>query len=1079
MNVRTARWTAWFLVFAYVILAAIGLSLQGLTRAPFGAAALPIAVILVSLVGGWIVTGALIISRHPRHPVGWLLCAGLFFPALDMFSAGYAAYATYRHAGSLLGVTLALVWLKLANLAPLGLVAFTLIVLLFPDGRFPSPGWRKVVWTTIGTLCLFLLLQAVEPDPVSFGFLLLGANPLAVSPTLWVYLLPLMWAAFSILALCYAAAIVSLIVRLRQSRGDVRQQVKWLLPPVGLYGIFVLLFLIGLAAADDAIVGISIAVGQLAAAGIVIAIAIAIFKYRLYDIDLILNRTLVYGALTASVVGLYVLTVGGAGLVFQANLSLAALLITAVATGMIYRPVRAFLQRGVDRLMFGNAGGPPDRSGPHPSDPVLSDDLQSPVEANERLNRNTPAAPVEAVSGQPHGRWMRLARTGWYLCALIAWGILILSITSQVIQIAGASQANLTAQSPAWLIARLVAQTAASLVSLVLAGVLYLKRPKEGLVLLTSYFLLVNGMVITPLTFLESYWPGAHRLNYAVIQPLLFAPLLVTFLSVFPNGRFTPVWTRWLVAGAILHAPVGTFLLTAGALSMPTSGFILAVLTWFALIFTGIYAQIHRYRRVSNAVERQQTKWFLFGFSAAAVLALLLTAFTIGFNYLSPDVPLSWWAPSINLGWALAFAALPVSLTFAVMRYRLFDIDLIINRALVYGGLTLSVAAIYIVLVTLTVGWLGLVFQAQSNLIMALLATGVVALLFQPLRERLQRGVNRLLYGERDDPIEVLSRLGKRLENALPTDQVLPALVETIAQTLKLPFTGIAIQGQIVAAFGKPPENPVTFPLVFQGESTGELLAVPRSPDEAFTLAEMRLLRNLARQAGAAIQNAKLTADLQWSRQTLVTAREEERHRLRRDLHDGIGPTMAGLTLKLDAAKDLIASSLETGETASLEEAVRLLAELKSQTQETVHDIRRIVHGLRPPSLDVLGLAPALQAQFSQVAAPANLRIQMTTTPQNFPRLSAAIEVAAYRIVLEAVTNVIRHANAQTCKVSLVLENGYLQVEIADDGVGIPKERNFGVGLTSMCERAEELGGRFAQDTSSQGTCIYAEIPVP
>jgi hypothetical protein len=300
-----ARWIAWFLVFAYFILAAIGLSLQGLTRAPFGAAALPIAVILVGLVGVWIVTGALIISRHPRHPVGWLLCAGLFSPALDMFSAGYAAYAAYGYAGSLPGVTLALVWLKLANLAPLGLVAFTLIALLFPDGKYPSPRWRKVAWTTVGTVCLFLPLQAVEPDPVSFGFLPLGANPLAVSPILWVYLLPLMWLAFYVLVLCYGAAFASLVIRLRNSHGDVRQQVKWLLPPVGLYGIFLLLFLIGLAEADDGIVGLSIAVGQLAAAGIVIAIAFAIFKYRLYDVDLIINRTLVYGALTASVVAIY------------------------------------------------------------------------------------------------------------------------------------------------------------------------------------------------------------------------------------------------------------------------------------------------------------------------------------------------------------------------------------------------------------------------------------------------------------------------------------------------------------------------------------------------------------------------------------------------------------------------------------------------------------------------------------------------------------------------------------------------------------------------------------------------------
>jgi two-component system NarL family sensor kinase len=313
---------------------------------------------------------------------------------------------------------------------------------------------------------------------------------------------------------------------------------------------------------------------------------------------------------------------------------------------------------------------------------------------------------------------------------------------------------------------------------------------------------------------------------------------------------------------------------------------------------------------------------------------------------------------------------------------------------------------------------------------------------------------------------------------ALPSDQVLPALVETIAHTLKLPFVGITVKGQAVTAYGQTTENPVAFPLTFQGERSGELLVAPRGLDESFTPAEMRLLRNLARQAGAAVRNAQLTADLQRSRQTLVTAREEERHRLRRDLHDGIGPTMAGLTLKLDAAKDLVTTGLETGEKEDLEEAVQLLDELKVQTQETVQIIRHIVYTLRPPSLDVLGLIPALQAHFGQVVAPRNLDIKMITSPQEFPRLSAAVEVAAYRIVLEAVTNVIRHAHAGLCEVSLRLENGHLKIEIEDDGQGLPSARMHGIGLDSMRERAEELGGRFEVSASPEGTCVSAQIPV-
>jgi signal transduction histidine kinase len=417
----------------------------------------------------------------------------------------------------------------------------------------------------------------------------------------------------------------------------------------------------------------------------------------------------------------------------------------------------------------------------------------------------------------------------------------------------------------------------------------------------------------------------------------------------------------------------------------------------------------------------------------------------------------------------------PLSLGASILRYQLFDIDIIINRTLVYGALTAIVVAIYVVIV----GVVGTLLHTQGNLLITLLATGLIAVLFHPLRERLQRAVNRLLYGERDDPIEALSRLGKQMEVALPSDQVLPSLVKTIAQTLKLPFVGITLRGvQREISFGQETENPVAFPFIFQGETTGVLLVSPRNPGEKFTAGEMRLLQNLARQAGAVVRNAQLTADLQRSRQTLVTAREEERHRLRRDLHDGIGPTMASLTLKLDAAKDLVSSGLESGRKQELEEAVQLLSELKTQTQETVQNIRHIAHTLRPPSLDVLGLIPALQAHFGQVGTPRNMNIQMTATPPNFPRLSAAVEVAAYHIVLEAVTNVIQHAQAERCEVSLALDNDNLKMEIKDDGVGLPKARAHGIGLDSMRERAEELGGRFELSSSQRGTQVCAEIPI-
>ena len=351
MSARTARWIAWAIVAIYFILAAIGLTLQGIARAPYAQTPLPALVFLVSLVGVWIVTGALVISRHPRHPVGWLLCAGLFTGAMDMFAAGYTAYDSHLSPGSLPGVDLALVWLKLVNLGPHGVVVFTLLVLLFPDGRFLSSGWRKVAWTTVGALLLFLPLQAVEPGVVDPVLRPLRTNPLGIGASSWAVLKPAMWFAFSVLVLCYGAAFVSLIIRLRSSRGDVRQQIKWLLFPVGLFGIFVLLFIVGLSTADDAIVGIGVVVGQLAIASIVIAVAFAIFKYRLYDIDLIISRTLVYGTLTAILALVYYSVV----LLLQQAVpseSPVAVVSSTLVVAALFTPLRRRIQRIIDRRFY-------------------------------------------------------------------------------------------------------------------------------------------------------------------------------------------------------------------------------------------------------------------------------------------------------------------------------------------------------------------------------------------------------------------------------------------------------------------------------------------------------------------------------------------------------------------------------------------------------------------------------------------------------------------------------------------------------------------------------------------------------
>ena len=221
----------------------------------------------------------------------------------------------------------------------------------------------------------------------------------------------------------------------------------------------------------------------------------------------------------------------------------------------------------------------------------------------------------------------------------------------------------------------------------------------------------------------------------------------------------------------------------------------------------------------------------------------------------------------------------------AILRYRLWDIDVVFNRTLVYGALTAIVVALYTLIV---VGTLGTLFQARADLAVSLVATGVVAVLFAPLREWLQRGVNRLMYGERDDPYAVLSRLGKRLEATIAPKAALETIVETVAQALKVPYAAINLkqdgtQFATGAEHGTLMGEPLLLPLVYQRETVGHLIVAPRAPGEIFSSADVRLLEDLARQVEVVVHAVRLTADLQHSREKLVTTREEEQRRLRRD----------------------------------------------------------------------------------------------------------------------------------------------------------------------------------------------------
>jgi signal transduction histidine kinase len=497
-------------------------------------------------------------------------------------------------------------------------------------------------------------------------------------------------------------------------------------------------------------------------------------------------------------------------------------------------------------------------------------------------------------------------------------------------------------------------------------------------------------------------------------------------------------------------------------LAASQQAFVVVPLAFLLILLT----QIYRYLRGSTLVERAQIKWFVIGFALMVGLGQAIDMLT------GTDST----AAMTELGFRgdfdeLSMLIIPITIGIAILRYRLFDIDVIINRALVYGSLTALVIGLYVIVV----GYLGSLLRAENNLLISLFATGIVAVLFQPMRDWLQRGINRLMYGRRDEPVTVLSQLGARLEQTVLPDEILPGLVDTVAQALKLPYAAITLkvaeEYKIQAETGRVLGSTESFPLVYQGEAIGQLLVARRAPGEDFNPADRLLLTNIARQAGAVAYSVRLNTALQQSRQQLVTAREEERRRLRRDLHDGLGPQLASQTLTISA----VSKFLETNP----EKARELLGHLKTQSQTAIQDIRRLVYDLRPPTLDELGLVEALRKGIGQHNS-AEGSIDIITDPDQLPALPAAVEVAVYRIAHEAITNTVRHAHAQRCTVTILVQDHHLDLTIADDGRGYPADFRFGVGLNSMRERAEELGGtiRF-ENQPAGGAAVQVRLPLP
>lgn len=565
---------------------------------------------------------------------------------------------------------------------------------------------------------------------------------------------------------------------------------------------------------------------------------------------------------------------------------------------------------------------------------------------------------------------------------------------------------------------------------------------------------LLQSFLTGPLYML--LWPAGLHLALAFPTPsaaIIRRPNLVPALYGMVLGAYAVLTAGLATSATSTLAWIGNWPLAQVVIIVPT------MLVTVAII-------VVRHLRTTDPADR--ARWRLATIGIAGTASLGLVAF-MG-PVLVTGRPL---LPEAAIG--LITLPIPITIGWAIVHDRLFDIDVAIRRTLVYGGLSLGVVVVYLAAVaTLTVA------LGPQEYAVSLLATGVAALAALPLRDVLQRAVVRVLYGQRDQPVEVMRRLGTRLEWASDPAGAFPAVADTLADALRLPYVALEVADElgrstVVAERGSARGAVQVLPLVHGGESVGRLLLGLRNGETAFADAELALLGVLARQAGAAVHAQRLRDDLARSRQRLVAAREEERRRLRRDLHDGLGPALAAVAMRAEAAGVHLATRPD--------DARKDLDAIATEARAAVADLRRLVDGLRPPSLDELGLVGAIVDQAERLGTAGRPdggpRISVEARPQPLPELSAAVEVAAYRIAVEAVTNTVRHAAARTCAVRLTVGE-HLTVEVTDDGRGLPDpSRAGGAGLESMRERAEEVGGElWLAQAQPRGTVVRAELPI-
>lgn len=604
------------------------------------------------------------------------------------------------------------------------------------------------------------------------------------------------------------------------------------------------------------------------------------------------------------------------------------------------------------------------------------------------------------------------------LTTWLAWVLLTVTVTG-----ATASVVLTAAKGGHW--QYVVANVAMSVALSVCGTLLTARRPSNPI----GWLLVAGGLAhaVTAVALPLNNMAGQHAwvLSLALLLPLA--------LLLFPTGRLPGPWWQVLGWALVVVTPLVVI------------GWTPARVVWFGLAVSVFASLVVRYQR-GDEVLRRQLLWPVLALIGNA-LAFLPWLMRIG------PVPI-----------LIAPVLVPVAITVALLRYRLLDIRLVVSRALLYLLLTIGVIAVYSGLVLVV----GKALNLETHLGAAALVAVAVALLFNPVRVRLQRVLDRTLYGHRRDPVRALSHLSARLDAEMGS---LDDLLTAVRDALQLPYAAFRLRGREVAASGSAAGVLEVIPLAASGTASGEMVIGVRPGQSRLASQDVHVLSVLAIPLGVALRATMLSEELQQSRERIVAAREEERRRLRRDLHDGLGPTLSGVAYATDAARNLARSDPDT--------AVDLLVRLRGDIGDAIVEIRRLVEGLRPPALDELGLVGALHREAERLSYQDGGRPLTVSVdaPPDMPELPAAVEVAAYRISAEALNNAAKHSGAENVCVRITVGEE-LHIQVRDDGTPGPDGWLPGVGMASMSERAAEVGGRCEAHPGPDGGNVEAVLPL-